>query len=147
MSAITKSKKLGTILFYLCWPLVWFYAPLRVRVRTIIEYNGKVIVVKNWFGPNSWQLPGGGIKIGESSLDTGIREVKEELNIDITEQEPSLITELPVSFRQSGIIFRYQYVFVKLVKKPEITLSDEVKCFDWIYLSEVKLPKTVRQSI
>ena len=87
---------MGTFLFYLLWPLVWFYAPLTIRVRVVLLYEDEVLVVKNWFGPNSWQLPGGGRKRNEKIIEAGIREIKEELSIDLIEKQCQQLTKEPL---------------------------------------------------
>jgi len=52
----------------------------------IIENNNKALVVQrseNMNLPEKWEFPGGKIERGETEQDCIIREIKEELNIDI----------------------------------------------------------------
>jgi 8-oxo-dGTP pyrophosphatase MutT (NUDIX family) len=51
-------------------------------VRVILYRHNKVLLVKHRYG-NLWVFPGGGMKKGESSEDVAIREIKEEVNIEI----------------------------------------------------------------
>lgn len=55
------------------------------RARAIIlnSDSSKILLVRN-ITYKDFHLPGGGLEKGESSSDAIIREVKEELNIDIT---------------------------------------------------------------
>ena len=115
---------MGTILFYLLWPLVWFYVPLFVRGRAIILVNDEVLVVKNWFGPGTWQLPGGGIKFGEAPLQAIDRELQEELGL--LDMQGQLLTSEPVIFRSRGLLLRQQYALYKVSIKPELQLSREL---------------------
>jgi len=54
------------------------------RVRTIIIKDNKIILLKR-VKPNEtyWVFPGGGIEIGETKETALVREIKEELGLDI----------------------------------------------------------------
>lgn len=103
---------MGKLLFIILWPLVWFYAPLRVRVRVLVTDGEKALLVKNWFGPRSWQLPGGGMKYGETVLQTAQRELKEEVGIELSEKMFIKLTSQPMAVKQYGLLMRYHYVWV-----------------------------------
>ena len=75
---------MSRLIFYLSWPLLWFYAPLTRRVRVVIIKDGRVLLVKNRFGPGAFQFPGGGIKFKESVLSAGAREIQEALSVKIS---------------------------------------------------------------
>jgi len=53
----------------------------RVSVKALILKNRKVLLVKEADG--RWELPGGGLEVGESFLSGITREIKEELGVDI----------------------------------------------------------------
>lgn len=137
------NSKLGTILFYLLWPLVWFYAPLRVRVRVMLIVGTQVAVVKNWFGPSAWQLPGGGMKFGEQVFETAVREMHEELGVELKETTVQQLTTEPEIVKAEGLLFRYHYVVCKLDAKPEFELSKEVIDASWVDLTSFALPQNV----
>lgn len=60
------------------------------RVAVLFEHNGKFLFQKG--EKNSyWSLIGGRVKSGESSYDALIREVKEELEIDLLRKNIKLI--------------------------------------------------------
>jgi 8-oxo-dGTP pyrophosphatase MutT (NUDIX family) len=135
-------KTIGTLLFYVLWPFIWFYSPLRVRVRVVVRVKNEILLVKNWFGPNAWQLPGGGKKIGETSLQTAIREVHEELSID-GKNKIKLISEKVIDVRFYGLPFRYQYAILDLKIKPNIELSNEIFKYSWVDITKQKFPNEV----
>ena len=128
---------MGTMLFYLLWPLVWFYAPLTIRVRAVLLYEDEVLVVKNWFGPNSWQLPGGGHKRGETVIETAIREIKEELSIELDVKQCRQLNDEPIVKSKSGLLMRYYLVEVVLDNKPSITANKEITDHEWKTVSSV----------
>ena len=143
-----RTKKIiGTLLFYLLWPLVWVYAPLQVRVRVIIRCSNEILVVKNWFGPNSWQLPGGGKKAGESAKDTAIREINEELGVVISIADLKLLTKNVLNINSYGLKFRNQYVFLDLTSKPNLKLSSEIAVAEWTRIKRAPIPEALLPSL
>jgi 8-oxo-dGTP pyrophosphatase MutT (NUDIX family) len=144
MKFFRKNKHLGTILYYLLWPLVWFYAPLRVRVRVIIQVQKEVLVVKNWFGPNIGQLPGGGMKFGETLVNSAKREIMEEIGISLDNTQIKLLSNDIQIVHQQGLLFRYQYALVDLEKKPIVKLSLEITEYKWLPIEELKIPQNIK---
>jgi 8-oxo-dGTP pyrophosphatase MutT (NUDIX family) len=138
------NKNFGTLLFYFLWPLVWFYAPLRVRVRVIVKVNNEILLVKNWFGPNTWQLPGGGMKIGESSIATARREMNEELGLSEQGSKLKMLSDKVYVIKQSGLLLRYQYAVITMVNMPKITFSNEITDSEWVSIDEVDVPISIR---
>lgn len=72
------------------------------RVAAVIIHDNKLLAQKN-IQTNEYYLVGGRITFGESSEEALVREVKEELNIDITNYRPIWINEC--FFKDSGKIF------------------------------------------
>jgi len=57
----------------------------RVVTKALYVRDGKILLTKE--APelsNQWELPGGGLDHGEDPRDGLIREIKEELNLDVT---------------------------------------------------------------
>ena len=56
-------------------------------VDVIVEIGGKIALIKRKNPPYGWAVPGGFVDYGESAEDAGVREMKEELGLDITNLE------------------------------------------------------------
>lgn len=54
-------------------------------VDVIVNIGGKVVLVKRKNPPDGWAVPGGFIDYGESAEDAAVREIREEIGIDITD--------------------------------------------------------------
>ena len=49
----------------------------------IVDAEGRVLLVKHTYGRLNWELPGGGGEVGESPVETAVREVKEETELTV----------------------------------------------------------------
>ncbi len=58
-----------------------------VAVSATIERDGKILIgkrsLKKTFGPGVWELPSGRLELGESPREGLLREMKEELSVDV----------------------------------------------------------------
>ncbi len=61
-------------------------------VRIILARKGKVVLVRHWYAPGVWTLPGGGVEPYESVEEAAIREVREETGYQIKSFEGELGT-------------------------------------------------------
>lgn len=123
------------ILFFLLWPLVWLYAPITRRVRVVIKHGDSYVLVINKFGPGKWQLPGGGIKFGESVEAAGVREIGEELGLDVAHVKK--LHEEFIVVRQFGLMMRYSYVLLELDGKKELEKNKELQDAQWVGVDEM----------
>ena len=88
----------------------------RINVRTgvIFKYNNKALIEISKTGSNS-TIPGGRVKFYEKSEDTAIREIKEELEIDLDKTrlrhketiENLFIDEDGLNFHEIYFIYEY----------------------------------------
>jgi len=111
----------------------------------IISLNDKILVVqrgKNMTLPFKWEFPGGKIEKGETEQECIIREIKEELNIEIqvTSRLSPSIYDYP-GFRIRLIPFTANYVSgeIRLMEHNQFRFlkKDELKDLDW---SEADFP-------
>lgn len=56
-------------------------------IRRIKDGGEEFLLIRQTYGSGKWTLPGGGIKKGEDPKETVIREVKEEVALDIDNVE------------------------------------------------------------
>jgi 8-oxo-dGTP pyrophosphatase MutT (NUDIX family) len=53
----------------------------------IADAEGRVLLVKHTYGKLNWELPGGAGEVGESPVETAVREVKEETGLTVVAQQ------------------------------------------------------------
>lgn len=81
---------------------------MRKRSGAIIELDGKIALIKRVRNNHEdYVIPGGGIEEGETPEDAAIREVKEELGIDIAIEK--LLTTLTFN-NKLQYYFRANYI-------------------------------------
>lgn len=133
------------------------------RATAIITFNDKILLQKR-INDNYWALPGGKIKIGETSLEAIYRELFEELNI--TNIHTAELIDITEYFFKISQTFTHQYIFtydISLTNYKEIIEENfagkekdllfkwfSLKNIDWTqikpdYLSE-QLVKTKKKS-
>lgn len=86
---------------------------LNVRTGVIFKHNNQVLVEISKVGSNS-TIPGGRVKFNEKSEDTAVREIKEELEIDLDKTRLKHKTTMENFFEFEGlnyheIYFIYEY--------------------------------------
>lgn len=134
---MTLINKLGTVIFWLAWPLIHISVRLQPRTRILVVCKKEVLVVMDLIGPGRWSLPGGGIHYRESATDGAVRELAEETGIVV---EPS---ELKYKGQQEAVNdekhrYRYEYFVLELQNKPPIARQKtELRDLRWVPYQEL----------
>lgn len=106
----------------------------------IINSDNKILIQKRAkekrIEPNVWAMTGGSVKYGETSIDTIVREAKEELNIDINANDLKFITKFKTENVWIDIyILKCNYDISKM-KFQEDEVSD-VKWATWTEINDL----------
>ena len=118
------------------------------RVAIIIKHEEKVLVQKD-DRASHYTLPGGRCELGENSINTGIREFKEETGIDITlKKKVGMIENFFVSsfngkkYHEILMIHEYEFNDRNLYNKASIANIEEKKkdhlTYIWLSIDELK---------
>jgi putative (di)nucleoside polyphosphate hydrolase len=110
----------------------------------IVNHAGKVLALERRDIPGAWQMPQGGLKIGEAPLVAVKREIREETGIEegdlqaISSVDRLLVYELPGNYRSKktgrGQV-QYWFVFRFQGTDEKITLGDKKEFRDWKWTS------------
>lgn len=116
----------------------------RAGVVAVVERsNGEVLAFERADAPGSWQLPQGGIEVGEDPVDAAWRELKEETgltdaHVDMVAEHPTwTVYEWPreVSAGRKGI-GQAQRWFTFRVKEDDVEpMPDGSEFVDWRWVS------------
>jgi 8-oxo-dGTP pyrophosphatase MutT (NUDIX family) len=108
----------------------------KVAKLVIIDDMGKYLLMLRSNHPRFGEdpdLPGGTVEAGESMVEAMLREVKEEVGVDIVRNEVEQIYS-GADYSLHGT--QYALFVARLDRRPEITMSWEHSGFEWLDLGE-----------
>ena len=115
----------------------------------ITNSKGEVLLTTRAFNPakGMLDLPGGFVDLNETAEEAIIREIKEELNIDI--KNPQYLFSLPNEYEFSGITIHTLDLFflVKINDNTAITADDDVVSAQFFDLKHVNIEHIGLKSI
>jgi 8-oxo-dGTP pyrophosphatase MutT (NUDIX family) len=122
--------------------LYWFvFRPHTTGVKSLICYQDEVLLIRNTYGTNTWTLPGGGVKRGEIPQAAIVREVLEEVGIEVGEWKELGTYESTLEYKRDTI-----YCFsLKVASREFHLLGKEVAEAEWFNVS--KLPRDISSSV
>ncbi len=128
----------GMMLFLFTWPLIRLYIFVTPpRSRLLIVHDGSVLLVKNWLGLGHWSVPGGGAHRGENPKNAALREVQEELGLEVN---PRAIVDHGVSSAEDQILLhsKFHLFSATILSTPTLRLqASEIMQAAWIPLAEI----------
>ena len=118
----------------------------------VIVFNSekKVLLVKRGNEPSKglWSLPGGMIELGERVREAGIREVKEECNIDI--EPENVVSVVDLILEDSAGKVKYHYILIDYLAKfigGELISRSDVMDANWFskaQIADLDIPEVTR---
>ena len=109
-----------------------------VAIVALIDWQGKVLISlrdkKNKNSPNLWEFPGGKSKINESPDETVVREIKEELSLDINKKSLN-----PLNFNSYSYDTFHATIFFYICRSLKgIPTSKENQKILWVEINKLK---------
>jgi 8-oxo-dGTP diphosphatase len=109
----------------------------------IHDRDGRVLLIKRRFEPNKgrWSLPGGLLETGETLLEAGRREVREEVGVEIAVEKLFQVSEEMIKDSEGKTRFHFILVDFLASLDPEgatIVLNEESESFVWFKPEDVK---------
>lgn len=105
----------------------------KVALKALIQNDeGKLLVCMNSYGNEPWDLPGGTINAGEHPHDALVREVKEELGIDITLGEPFAIDHFIKRGTGNQTVLIAMHATLTDPKSEIVLLDGEISEVRWV---------------
>jgi 8-oxo-dGTP pyrophosphatase MutT (NUDIX family) len=83
-NVVRKLKRAGLRVAFQVLRVYWFVRrPKAVGVKCAVTAGDRVVLVRHTYGDRDvWDMPGGAVKRGESTLDAARREVREEIGVE-----------------------------------------------------------------
>ena len=115
-----RARRLAYRFAYRALQVVWFVRrPHKHGIKCLITFRGRILLVRHTYGPRAWDLPGGGMKAGESPLDAARREMQEELGLGEAQWRPGGELRGTDSFRHDCVhCFRADLASAEITRDP-----------------------------
>ena len=98
----------------------------------VVRSDGKVLVTRDSRDPDTWELPGGRLNLGEKPVEGLERELKEELGVECVAEKVVLIEQAQQAQEGSAALFLIYQVSIKDETK-ELTVDPiEIAEMDWV---------------
>lgn len=101
----------------------------------IMNSKNQILISKRAKGKKyelKWECNGGAVRAGETSKEGILREVKEELGIEFSENEAVFLKEI-----KNEVAFKDIWLFKRDIRNEEITLPDgEATEYKWVTIEE-----------
>ncbi len=111
----------------------------KILVTGIIRSNNKLLIVKRCktdrYKSCTWEFPGGKLEHNEMIIDGLIREIKEEVNIDVSNKKIELLTYNEEFEKQGDLLVRILKMIFFIDYNNEdlnVVLSNEHMDYKWI---------------
>ena len=138
-------------LLYCSYPLIrlyWFiFRPITFGAKVIITCGEEVLLIRHSYASNNWTFSGGGIEVGESPEQAAIREIKEELNIDLI-QTPKLLGKVESTIEHKRDTIYVSTIDLDIETKKAIQIDQvEITEAKWFPLSGLPVLSELNSNI
>jgi 8-oxo-dGTP pyrophosphatase MutT (NUDIX family) len=112
------------------------HPPVPTVGALIFNPQGEVLMIQTHKWSHKWGIPGGKIKLNESSEDALRREIMEETGLQVTEVRFELVQDCiePPEFYKKAHFLLLNYTATAIDTK--VTLNDEAENHRWVSLEE-----------
>jgi 8-oxo-dGTP pyrophosphatase MutT (NUDIX family) len=121
-------------------PVKWYWKKFNIQtqgVRVMIIHDGSLVLVRHWYN-TLWVMPGGGIKKHETPEQAAIREVREELELDIGQLDYKLGAYANTKEGKSDTVHCF---VVELSERPVIKKRFNLEVSDIVWSAFGSMPE------
>jgi NAD+ diphosphatase len=122
------------------------YHNIAAAVAVIFTFEDKILFTVRNVDPDKGKLdlPGGFIDPNETAEEAACREIKEELGLEISEDNLKFITTAPNNYFYKNVPYRTMDIFYECSLEQDsisVNAKDEIEELVWIKRSEINLDK------
>jgi len=135
--------RLGLIGYKIVLPLMRIFIRRTERAYVMLQDGDNILMTKNWLSNGLWALPGGGIRAGESREQAVIREVKEEINVDLRGIQFELVAR--GIWQTDRLDFKYTIFKAQLNPGVYEANGHEITNVEWIPTIDLNVANTSQE--
>jgi ADP-ribose pyrophosphatase YjhB (NUDIX family) len=105
----------------------------------VVDGDGRVLLIKQSYGPRRWTFPGGAAKWGEVLRDAAIREAEEEAGVVVTDPETVSLLGIYGNFRWG----KSDHLAVFVIRDWKRRDSETIEISDCAFVAPDELPEDV----
>lgn len=120
-------------------PIKWYWKLFHIEtkgVRVMIINQDKVVLVRHWYN-SLWVMPGGGIKKHETPERAAVREIKEELGIEIEQLDYLLGVYSNKKEGKNDTVYTYVVKLFEHVTMSKRRFNFEISDILWVPLDDL----------
>lgn len=138
----------GKLAYAISLPLLRISLRKSQRAYVLIRHNDEVLALKSWLGRDEWQLPGGGIKSYETPKLAAIREVWEEVGVELSPEELKIKTSGKWETDNLGHFYIIFEAYLN-EKAPLQLHALEIRTAKWLKDAEIikKTPSEIKSAL
>lgn len=129
-------------LLYALAKIYWFITRPKTRGVMIVLFDlseSKILLVRNTYGQKTWNLPGGGIKTGETPEQAAHRETKEEVGLQIKNMRGYGSFKAVHDFKRDTM-----WVFSGIASSGELQVSSgEIEIAKWFRVQDLPSDQSI----
>lgn len=113
----------------------WFWTrPNTKGVKCLLFHENRVLLVKLAYAHRQWSIPGGGVDAGESYAEAAIREVREEVGIELSAVTLIGTYTQSIQYKNDTV-----HCFMAEVDSADFSIDEfEVSAARWFSLAEIE---------
>ena len=131
----------GRVAFWAGWPLWWLLLRKSIRTRVLLMHGNEAMLVRGTLSSGRWTLPGGGVQGGEIPAEAALREIKEELKLELSPKKLVPLGEMRAK-GDNGLHFDCLLFAYELDTKTPMRASLEIVEARWFKLDEIPVLPT-----
>lgn len=111
----------------------------KTALGVLVNLEGKILICLSNRDNMDWKFPQGGIEQNETARDAIMREIKEEINVDIKDEEILESLSAQNYFFDNGFEIKLYPFLIKYDESKKILISPYEFCdYQWVEPEEVK---------